>query len=261
MSKKTVKKTTKKKSSPKAKAKRSSAPKEKKKTGSSNLYQRLREKHESGRRGGGNSEDYWSPPAPKRKGQKSVSVVRLLPFKNSDGDEDVFVRVAKWWDLAGTKGPVIAHSHKEEDPVYALKPLLETEDFKAVCKHFRAQFLTNLIVVSEDGKKIGEWKIGQFSPSTYDQIIDFFPGGDKADQVGMSKEPVSLSKGCDFKITRERTGNRPVDTKYTVVPLKPSKCKVDVEPVNLEDRTPEVNLDQLTELASLVAAEYGIEEK
>lgn len=225
------------------------------------VYERLRQEHESQRGGGSGSDDYWKPPAPKRKGQKSVSVVRLLSFENEAGEEGIFVRVAKWWDLAGTKGPVTAHSDKNKDPVAALKPYLDKEEWKAVCKHFRAQFLANLLVVSEDGKKVGDWKIGQFSPSTYDQILDFFPGGDKADQVGMSKEPVSLAKGCDFKITRERTGNRPVDTKYTVVPLKPSKCKIDVEPVNLEDRVPEVDMDALEEVASLVQEEYEIEEE
>lgn len=261
--KKSKKKTSSKKarkSTPKAKSRKSSSPKRTKKAGSTNLYQRLREKHESGRRGS-TSEDYWSPPAPRRKGQKSVSVVRLLAFESEEGNEDIFVRTAKWWDLGGTKGPVAAHSDKEQDPIAALKPLLDQEDWKKLCKHFRAQFLANLIVVSEDGKKLGDWKIGQFSPSTYDQILDFFPGGDKADQVGMSKEPVSLTKGCDFKITRERTGNRPVDTKYTVVPLKVSVCKEEVEPVDLEKRLPKVDLDQLRELAGLVAQEYGIEEE
>lgn len=233
--------------------------KSKKKT--SNVYEKLRQKHEAEQGRGGGSDDYWSPPAPKKGGQKTVSVVRLLSFENADGEESIFVRVAKWWDLAGTKGPVTAHSDKNSDPVYALKPYLDTEDFKAICQHFRAQFLVNLVVVSEDGKKVGDLKIGQFSPATYKQILEFFPGGDKADQVGMSKEPVSPSKGCDFKITRERTGPKPINTRYIVVPLKPSKCKVDVDPINLEDRVPDVDMEALNELAGLLETEYGIEEE
>lgn len=231
----------------------------KKKT--SNVYETLRQKHESEQGRGGGSDDYWQPPAPKKKGQKTVSVVRLLSFEDAEGEESIFVRIAKWWDLAGTKGPVVAHPDKNSDPIYALKPYLERKDFKAVCEHFRIQFLVNLVVVSEDGKKVGDLKIGQFSSATYKQILEFFPGGDKADQVGMSKEPVSLSKGCDFKITRERTGPKPINTRYIVVPLKPSKCKVDVDPINLEDRVPDVDMDALNELAGLLETEYGIEEE
>lgn len=227
-----------------------------KKKASGNIYELLRQKHESERRGGGGGEDYWSPPAPRRKGDQTRSIVRLLPFVKEDGKEDLFVRSGKWWGLDGGKGNLPAPPNRDDDPILALREFLDEEDWKSLRGKFRAQYLVNIIVVQEENKKIGEWKIGQFTKTVYDQIMEFLVDEDRT-----VADPLSLSKGCDFKVVRKRTGPRPMDTKYEVTPMKPSKCKTEADPINLFDRLPEVDIEALQEMVPLLEEKYGVEEE
>jgi len=235
---KTVKKTAAKKTAKKKTATRKKAPA--RKTKGKSIYDTEREALDQRKRSGGSS-DYWKP-------GDGRSTIRPLTFMDDEGDERLFVEDVRHWIDLGDDEKQVVQCGGSDCPICALK----NEVSKEIWGEIKPDKYMLVNVVHREGGEDGEdcHKIAKLRKTAYEQLADYLFNS------MVKQDPLSLTKGIDFKVVRSGTGFK---TKYKVLPAQRTSKAGDFADsvVDLASSQRETDMEALEELAGSILEKFG----